>query len=346
MADQQFCIELGERHIKVAHAAKRGKQLEAYAFAYEENPYNIYVTEGEKITEQTSAILNKLIEDCNIKKKSVRIIIPDSFSYSRIIQMPYLTEKELLSAIRYQADQFVPIPIDKVNLDVEVLYTDKKNKRILILIVAAPNLAIDKAISVAESAGLLPEVVENEASAMLRFISWLHTEHKSKYNENEYSLFINGGFSATSLYLYQPFNDLACEIHNFPLGIDLFLRSIKANFNVPDSDVRKMLETSGFIGQDPHFNTNQVLSSSYNEISSEIEKFILSAQSKYSGKISAIYLSGESFKIAGFSDKLSVSLGVPTKILDLYPFFVKNTVVDFFKSDLPLFVPTIGGNID
>jgi len=346
MADSQFCIELGERHIKVVHVSKKGKDLEAYAFAYEENPYNIYVTEGEKITEQTAAILTKLIDDCNIKKKSVRIIIPDSFSYSRIIEMPYLTEKELISAIKYQADQFVPIPIEKVNLDVEILSTDKKNKKIQILIVAAPNIVIDKAISTIESAGLLPESVENEASAMLRLISWMHTERKTQTSENEYTLFINGGFSTTSLYLYQPSLDMTKDIHNFPMGYDLFVRSVKANFNLEETEVKKLLETSGFLRQDSKYNIEQVLNSSYNEVVLEIEKFVLSVQSKYSCKITNVYISGEHFKIAGLCEKLSVSLGVPTNVFDIYPFFVKNTVVDFFKADLPLFAPSIGGNLE
>src|SRR3989338_1652765 len=100
-----------------------------------------------------------------VEKKRLNIVIPDGFTYSQIIKMPRLKEKELLSAIRYQADQFIPMPIDETSLDLEILYEDKVSNNSLVLIIAAPQKLIDRVQNLSEQEGLYPEAIENELSA-------------------------------------------------------------------------------------------------------------------------------------------------------------------------------------
>lgn len=345
MSDSGFAINLGEKYIQIADAEESGSQIQVRALAYDEAKVNIYVTEGEKPTQQVSDILSKLIGDAGIKKKGVHIIIPDSHSYSRIIEMPLLTEKELVSAIKYQADQFVPIPIEKVNLDIEILYTDKKNKKLSILIIAAPMTVVDKAVSTIETIGLFPESVENESSATLRLVSHIFSQQKDKAIPNQMTLFMNFGYSSTSLYLYENAVDLPRDIHNFPLGFDLFFRSIKANLNSNDDDIKRLLETVGFTNSESAHNIPDILSSPYNEMTAEVTKFIISAKSKFNCTIGDLYIFGEGFKIAGFCEKLSASLGIKVSLFNSYQYIPANNVVDFFKNDLPLFVPVLGGNL-
>lgn len=345
MSDSAFSIDIGEKYIQVADCAKKGAEFEVRALAYDEVPANIYITEGEKSVQAAGGVISKLISDAGIKKKGVHIILPDSHSYSRIIEMPLLTEKELVSAIKYQADQFVPISIDKVNLDIEILYTDKKNKKLLILIIAAPMDMVDKAISAIEGAGLYPESVENEASATLRLFSDIYSPLRSKSVANQMILGVNFGFSSTSLYLYEPALDLPRDIHNFPMGYDIFSRSIRANLNSSDEDIKRLLETVGFTASESSIHIADVIASSYNELVAEITKFILSAKTKYNCTITNLYIFGEGSRIPGFAEKMSASLGIPAQLFTIYEYVIKNNVVDFFKNDLPLFIPAIAGNV-
>lgn len=345
MSDSAFSINLGEKYVQIADASKAGAEIKINALAFDEAKANIYVTEGEKPSEVVSGVISKLVADTGIKKKGVDLVIPDSHSYSRIIEMPLLTEKELVSAIRYQADQFVPIPIEKVNLDIEILSTNKKDKKLSILIIAAPITVVDRAVSTIESIGLSPETVENEASASLRLISDHYQSAKEKGAPSEMKLFMNFGFSSTSLYLYEPAIDVAHDIHNFGLGVELFSRSIRANLNSSDDEIKRMLEVIGLANVDGSSNVSDIIMSSYNEIVAEISKFIISAKSKFNASITELFVFGEGYKVAGLTDKMTTSLGISSSLFSLYDVVPKNNVVEFFKNDMPLFVPSIGATI-
>ena len=345
MADSSFSLDIGEKYIKIGQVTKRGSLIETTALAHEESGYNIYLTQADKPHQSTLNIIAQLLADSGIKKKSINIIIPDGRSYSRIIEMPLLTDRELSSAIKYQADQFIPIPIDKVNLDVEVLMTDKKNKKSSILLVAASTSVIDKVVNIAESVGLLPESIENEASSTFKLLSYINPGLKYRtLKTGSLFLIMNFGFNSTSLYVYDALRDLPLDIHNFSVGYELFAKSIKNNYNIADQEIKNLIETIGF-GKSGSFDLEQVMASAYLEIVSEIEKFIISAKSKFNIPVSEILYFGEGFKLKNLNQKLTTSVGIKTSLMDVYGNLLKNNVADFFKADLPLFVPILGAEL-
>ena len=85
--------------------------------------------------------------------------------------MPKLKEKELIAAIRYQADEFIPMAIDETNLDLEVLKEDDKTNKMLIFIVASPKKLVEKIQKTVEMADFVPTTLENELSAVARLTS-------------------------------------------------------------------------------------------------------------------------------------------------------------------------------
>src|SRR6185436_4812366 len=105
--------------------------------SYETAP-NFFDTENQLVLDKQVEILKRLYGNLRIRKKSVNVIIPDSRTYSQIVEMPKLKEKELIAAIRYQADEFIPMAIDETYLDLEILREDKRNHKLLVLIVASP----------------------------------------------------------------------------------------------------------------------------------------------------------------------------------------------------------------
>lgn len=343
MPSETFGLDIGEKIIKIAQVEPKGDLLEAKAFSFVENLANIYAADTEADLKNSAGLIDKMLKDTNIKKTSVNVVIPDSQSYSQIIEMPELTEKELISAIRYQADQFIPIPIDKVSLDIEIIDHDKQNKKMLILLVAAPNAIIDKVTTITEMAGLEPESIENEASATLRLISFVRA--KNQPPEEGGIIFINFGYSSTSLYFVSKKNYLPLQTHNFTLGLDIFIKDVASNLNLETLEVKKLLEAIGFSDQKNEYNIDKVLSSPFDELISKIEKFIVAVKSKFNLPVNKLYLMGEGLKINSLDKKLSTTLGINIELLELYSLFSKNNIVDFFKNDLSLLVPSIGASL-
>lgn len=345
MADTSFNITIGERYIMVGDIEKQGVQYKMNTLGFEESTANFYLSSAQEDIEATSALIRKLTQDAGIKKKAVNVVIPDTYSYSQIIMMPMLTEKELLSAIKYQADQLIPVPIDQVNLDIEVLYEDKKNKKLALLVVASQLTILDKIVAVIEASGFAPNTIENEASALFRLLSDITSSHQDQNTAYPLILLINMGYSSTSLYLFHRRSNIVLQIHNFSLGYNIFCKDIQANLNTSENDTKKLLETIGFSEQQASHNINKILSSPLSTIIREIERFIVTAKAKFNAPIASVLLLGEGSDIFALESKLSSSLGVSVTRFDLRPYCIKNNVLDFFKNTINLFIPTIGASI-
>ena len=170
-----FSLAIGEELIRVVDGQLSKDKIIINAAAYDNINENIYVDNSGKISIDTANKIVKLINDAGISKRQVNIIIPDGFSYTRIIEMPLLSDKELLSAIKYQADQFIPIAIDNLDLDAITIYQDKSNNKQYILIVACVKTLIDKISKLVEKAGFRVQKLEIKGGLITSIhLIWLY----------------------------------------------------------------------------------------------------------------------------------------------------------------------------
>ena len=343
MANSVFSLDIGEKFIKATDIDKQKDKLIPLVATFGEYSSNPYINNADEILHNTSVFISKLITEAHFNKREINIIIPDSQSYTRIFEMPLLTDKELISAVKYQADQFIPIPIEKVNLDVYTLIKDKKNNTSRILLVAAPTTVIDTAVRVAEGAALLPQSVENETSATLRFLQIISALQKNKPSEPGVDIYVNFGYTSSSIYLMDIMTGFPVQVHNFPIGVDLFKRDIKASSTIDEKQIDDLFQQIGFTPQQQGQDLNILLASPLNEFISEFKRFLISSKDVIKGKIQRVYIYGEGSKIVGIDAKLTSLLGAQVLLFNPYSLFSQNQVTDFFKNEWQILVPTIGG---
>jgi len=339
MSSTTFTLDIGEKYIKVVDADMSGSLLEAHSAAFTDLQFNPYITSAEEYIKKSATEIQKLVNDAQIKKRDVHIVIPDSQSYTRIFEMPLLTEKELLSAIRYQADQFIPIPIEKVSIDIFPLKKNKQKGTSLILLVAAANTVIEHITQIVTSASLNPVSIENETSATLRLLSKIF---EKKQVEDEMQMYINFGESSTSLYLYNLKEKLPVQVHNFAIGRGIFYKDIQANLTITPEQINNAIEKVGFLPVQAPYNLPAIISAPFNEFVNEVKRFVISSKELTSRNISKIYVFGEGSAFAGLDAKLSESLGLPVEVSNLASNFKRNAVVDYFAHDWNILLPAVG----
>ncbi|KXK10938.1 MAG: Competence protein A [Microgenomates bacterium OLB23] len=339
MASSAFTLDIGERYIKVVDAEMSGSSIVAHSAAFSDLEFNPYVTAADDYIKKTSIAVQKLLSDAQIHKKEVHIVVPDSQSYTRIFEMPLLTEKELLSAIRYQADQFIPIPIEKVSMDIYPLRKDKQKGQSLILLVAAPTTMIDHVSQIVTGAGLTPISVENETSAALRFLGKIY---EKKETTDELHIYINFGESSTSLYLYSLREKIPMQVHNFSIGRNIFFKDVMANLTITPEQAKEALEKVGFLPVQAPYNLPLIISAPFNEFVEEIKRFVISSQEMSARNINKVHVFGEGSAFAGIDAKLAEALGIAVEVSNLEPYFKKNSVVEYFAHDWNILLPAVG----
>lgn len=342
MADTFFCLDIGENLIKAADAKKNQNELDILGLGYVEGEPNFFAAEGEKIIESQSGKIGKLLSSLKMTKKNVNVVIPDSVTYSQILEMPRLNEKELISAIKYQADQFIPMPIEETNIDLEVLSENEKENKLMVLMVAAPKKIIEKVQKVTEMTGFIPESIENELSANARFMSSFYKSIYPKVQDGV--IIVNLAYSSTSLYYFDPQTALLMQNHTFNIGYSLFAKEIQINLNIDNKKAIDIL--SLYDGQQKNsVSVESIILPLLKEFTVEMKRFISLINEKYHTSITNIHCINDCFRFVYLPKYLQSTLALPTDILNPYTQSKKTVPVEANKNTLPLYIPTIGGNL-
>lgn len=123
--------------------------------------------------EQVSLInaIKNLVEQSKLKTKKVVISIPESLVYTRIMQFPVMSTPELATAIKWEAEQAIPYPVDKLELSWVVLYRPKgtaPGEKMKVMVVGVPSKTSASYVNFLDSLGLEPIRMENEILSLVR----------------------------------------------------------------------------------------------------------------------------------------------------------------------------------
>src|SRR4051812_944045 len=103
--------------------------------------------------------------------KRVRLGVASQKIAVRVIELPAIeNEAELEAAVRFQAQEELPMPLEQAVLDHRVLerINDGENPRMRVLVVGARRDSVNHLLAAARRAGLNPELVDLSAFAMIR----------------------------------------------------------------------------------------------------------------------------------------------------------------------------------
>ncbi|OGG01838.1 hypothetical protein A2Z33_01130 [Candidatus Gottesmanbacteria bacterium RBG_16_52_11] len=114
--------------------------------------------------------VKQLVKQTGAKSTEVHVALPESQVFTRVIDVPQLSQHELSSAIKWEAEQYVPLPLDQVNLDFSILRDGKETGtgKMEVLLVASPKALIEKYITILDMADLNPVGAETEIIAASR----------------------------------------------------------------------------------------------------------------------------------------------------------------------------------
>jgi len=107
------------------------------------------------------------------KLRNVCLAVANQKVIARIIDLPYMAEDELRGAIRYQVQEFIPIPVESAVLDFEILeeYEAGNGERMMkLLVVAAQKTMVEGFVRAMQKAGVTPASIDFTPLALVRSI--------------------------------------------------------------------------------------------------------------------------------------------------------------------------------
>jgi type IV pilus assembly protein PilM len=127
--------------------------------------------EGEVLDERTlSDALRELFAQAGLAKR-VRVGLANQRTVLRTLELPPVTDrKELAAAVRFQAEDQVPMPLAQAVLDFHSLgiFDTPAGPRQRVIVVAAQREMVERLLRAVRAAGLRPEGIDLSAFALIR----------------------------------------------------------------------------------------------------------------------------------------------------------------------------------
>ncbi len=307
MAQISVGLDLGSYSLKVIELKKTGAKFSLLSYGSIASPPGGLLSDSPVEHEAVSQAIKKLFKDAKISSKEIRVALPESQVFTFVIETPPLSEKELSSSIRWEAEQYIPIPLEEVVLDWKILTRGlKETDKNQVLLVAAPKRVTDKYQKVLDMAGLNPLSLETELIAATRSL----TESVSQLNN---IMVVNMGAGTTDFSILS--NKTLLFTRSINAGGIAFTRAIKQDLQLEDAQAEEYKKAYGLEEDKLEGKVGMVLKPLMNSIIDEMKKGIGFFSEKYpNSKLDVLLLSGGSSLIPGLIPYFTKELGIETQI--------------------------------
>ena len=304
-----FGLDIGTTSIKVVWLKKDKNLYSLQSCLSIPTPPKGMWSESPFDQQEMAASINKLVIDAKITTADVNVALAENHVYTRVIDMPLLSEKELSSAIYWEAEQYIPAALETMKLDWTILRRPKvagTEQKMQVLLVAAPLALIKRYQTILELAGLNVNSVETEILASIRGVI--------PQGNFPTSLIMHIGALTTTLSIVQ--NGTIVFTYIIPLGGLAMNRAVAADFGFTPTQAEEYKKAYGLNDKNFGGKMTKAIEPILVSLMTEVKKAITFYSDKYKNElpISQVLLSGGSATLPGIDLFFAQNIGVETVI--------------------------------
>jgi type IV pilus assembly protein PilM len=128
------------------------------------------IVDGDAVT----GAIARLRTELGLRRAKVRVGVASPRLIVRQVEMPVMTREELAGALRFQAQELIPIPLDEAVIDFAILGTvagENGESVMQVLLAAAHSATVSRLVEAVEGAGLGVESVDLIPLALIRSLA-------------------------------------------------------------------------------------------------------------------------------------------------------------------------------
>jgi type IV pilus assembly protein PilM len=246
----------------------------------------------------------KLIGD--ITTRRVTLAIPAARTYNRTVQLPKLSHKELQEAIKAEAEQYIPLPIDQLHIDYEIISNTSEGTELLIS--AAPKKIVNSYMQLMDMLGLEAVALETTIGAGSRLFVQAEASDVP-------TVLIDFGSISSDITIY----DKALIVTGtVPGGGDTFTKLIASTLGVTEQEAHVIKTKYGMGLSKKQKEITSGLSPSLEQLLKELRRMIryYEERSNTERKIGQVVTMGGGANMPGLSEYMTSRLRLPVRMCD------------------------------
>lgn len=302
-------LDIGTSSIKVLMLSPlKVNEYEVTAFAVER-------ILGEKKKTDIVDAIKRALKSANIKSKEVITSVGGQSVVVRQVVFPKMTAEEVKSAIKFEAEKYIPFNINEVYLDAQIIDDKGADNNIKVILVAAKKDLVDEHISCLKEVGLRPKIIDTDSIAIVNsFLFNYPGEGKVKT-----LALVNIGARLTNICMLK--DELLIFVREIPIGGQDLTDSIKSAMNLDDEAAEKMKwEPAEKLEE-----VNSAIKTALENLENQIRLSFDYYENQFGKGIDRIYLCGGASQQVELDRHLVQALGIevsfwqPTKALKVSP---------------------------
>lgn len=310
-------LDIGSKTIKTVELVEsEGKFLLKSAGIVSYQGTQVEHVTTDKELSALAQVIKKLFHDVKVGGKEIVLGLSESQVFTRPIKLPLLTDAEIASAVKWEAEQYIPIPIQEAIIQHQILERRENAvpPEVLVLLVAAPRLLVEKYLKLLDLAGLEVIVVETELLSLVRALA----------PENQTALIIDFGAKSTDIAISRNAN-LAFS-RSIPTAGETFTRAVAQSLGITAQAAEEYKKTYGLSGNQLEAKVKLALDPIFKIVVDEIKKAVHFYQTEEKGEApTSIVLSGGTSGLPDvvtyFTNQLGIEvvIGNPFQKVELDP---------------------------
>lgn len=303
-------VDIGSKSIKIVELSPQDGsfRLDASGIAgYTGSPPERL--RDEKELASLGEAIAKLHKEARISGKEVYIALPEPSVFTRTVRFPLLTDSEIASAVKWEAEQYVPIPLNEAIVQHQILERRESATpaEVLVLLVAAPRALVEKYMAVFQAARLTVSGVETELMALVRALA----------PPNQTALIVDFGARSTDIAISK--NGNLAFSRSIPTAGEAFTRAVAQGLGVEYGQAEQYKKAYGLSPVSLEGKVRSALDPVFRIVADEIKKAIQFYQTEEKGETpTSVFLSGGTSALPEAISTLTKLLGIEVVVANSF----------------------------
>lgn len=304
-------LDISSSSVKLLELSRKGERYHVEAYAVEPLPPNAVTDKQIADPKIVSEAVSRAVNRAGTRTKDAAVAVSGASVITKIIQMPStLKDTEMEEQIKAEADQYIPYPIDEVNLDFQVIGdAGAKGEMKDVMLAACRKEQVEQRCAAIELAGLKPTVVDIEAYAMENACQFLRHQMPENGNGKTVAI-VDMGASTTSVLILHDMKTVYTRDQAF--GGKQLTEDIMRRYGMSFEEAGRAKKT----GQLPEDYQSEVLTHFIADMAQQVDRslqFFFSAATQFSN-VDQIILAGGCAAIANVDGIIQERLQIPTVV--------------------------------
>jgi len=303
-------LDISSTTVKLLELSMTDGHYKVESMAIEPLPDDAVSEKNIQDPEAVGECIQKAVKKSGTKVKNAAVAVAGSAVITKIITMPAnLSDSELESQIEMEADQYIPYPLEEINLDFEVIGPTRDNPETVdVLLAASRSENIETRTTALEIGGLKPKIMDVEAYT-IEHASSLIAAQIEEGEDNRIIAVIDIGATMTSLNVIEDGNLIYTREQSF--GGKQLTEEIMRRYGLSYEEAGRLKKTGGL----PDNYIPEVLEPFKETIAQQVGRFLqFFYTSGQHSSVSLIALAGGCAAIPGIDELIESQLETRTVI--------------------------------